>query len=249
MTQQVKTTLRPSLYLQSFSERTWRRPPSFHQVVAGASFGCLLSAAALFILKVHYSSGGIVYDGYRTPFPGTWDAYKLQQQFTADMQVPKEGIEIVGDYEPCRKANGWYVFEPDYLRRLLVYYATTNDILDLSLHARFTDAYLVIDDFKFSYLEGRNPMNFNYRVEDASYGGYMAKRYIHEGTTTFFGKDFKVSATAFFYQRAGSRAAEMNVTRASTRHQKTRNNTLPVPYQDKPHFIYGGKPKGVKGRY
>ena len=202
------------------------------------------------VVAVNNLSAGIVYDGYRTPFPGTWDAYKLQQQFTADMQVPKEGIEIVGDYEPCRKANGWYVFEPDYLRRLLVYYATTNDILDLSLHARFVDAYLVIDDFKFSYLEGRNPMNFNYRVEDASYGGYMAKRYIHEGSTTFFGKEFKVSATALFYQRAGSRASDPDNSMARPEvKQQPLYKTLPVPYLATPRFIYGGKPKGVKGRY
>ena len=202
------------------------------------------------VVAVNNLSAGIVYDGYRTPFPGTWDAYKLQQQFTADMQVPKEGIEIVGDYEPCRKANGWYVFEPDYLRRLLVYYATTNDILDLSLHARFVDAYLVIDDFKFSYLEGRNPMNFNYRVDDTSYGGYMAKRYIHEGSTTFFGKEFKVSATALFYQRAGSRASapDNSMARPEVKQQPL-YKTLPVPYLATPRFIYGGKPKGVKGRY
>ena len=202
------------------------------------------------VVAVNNLSAGIVYDGYRTPFPGTWDAYKLQQQFTADMQVPKEGIEIVGDYEPCRKANGWYVFEPDYLRRLLVYYATTNDILDLSLHARFVDAYLVIDDFKFSYLEGRNPMNFNYRVDDTSYGGYMAKRYIHEGSTTFFGKEFKVSATALFYQRAGSRASDPDNSMARPEvKQQPLYKTLPVPYLATPRFIYGGKPKGVKGRY
>ena len=202
------------------------------------------------VVAVSNLSAGIAYDGYRTPFPGTWDAYKLQQQFTADMQVPKEGIEIVGDYEPCRKANGWYVFEPGYLRRLLVYYATTNDILDLSLHARFVDAYLVIDDFKFSYLEGRNPMNFNYRVDDTSYGGYMAKRYIHEGSTTFFGKEFKVSATALFYQRAGSRASapDNSMARPEVKQQPL-YKTLPVPYLATPRFIYGGKPKGVKGRY
>ena len=201
------------------------------------------------VVSVNNLSAGIVYDGYRTAFPGTWDAYKLQQQFTAEMQVPKDGIEIVGDYEPCRKANGWYVFEPEYQRRLLVYYATTNDILDLSLSARFADSYLVIDDFKFSYLDGRHPMSFNYRIEDAAYGGYMAKRYIHEGTTKYFDKDFKVSAEAFFYQRAGSRAAVEQSTSRAAKQQMSEYKTLPVPYLDRPHFIYGGKPKGVKGRY
>jgi hypothetical protein len=206
------------------------------------------SAIQVGVVAVSNLSAGISYDGYRTPFPGTWDAYKLQQQFTADMQVPKEGIEIVGDYEPCAKANGWYVFEPEYYRRLIVYYATTNDILDLSLYARFTDAYLVIDDFKFSFLDGRNPMKFNYRVEDTSYGGYMAKHYIHEGSTTFFDKEFKVSAEALFYQRAGSRAATADY-HTTGKQMQSGHKILPVPYLASPRFIYGGKPKGVKGRY
>lgn len=204
------------------------------------------------VLAVSNLSAGIVYDGYRTPFPGTWDAYKLQQRFTADMQVPKEGVEIDGDYEPCAKANGWYVFEPEYYRRLAIYYASSNDILDLSLYAHFTDAYLVIDDFKFSYLEGRNPLKLNYHVEDATYGGNAAKRFIHEGSTTFFDKEFKVSAEALFYQRTGTRAAlDNNVSDESLKKQQRilRSNTLPIPYLASPRFIYGGKPKGVKGRY
>lgn len=203
------------------------------------------------VVSVSNLSAGIVYDGYHTSFPGTWDAYKLEHQYTAAQQVPKEGIEIVGDYEPYPKANGWYVFEPEYLRRLLVYYANTNDILDLSLYARFADTYLVIDDFKFNYLDGRNPIKFDYRVEDASYNGYIAKRYIHEGSTTFFDKEFKVSAEALFYPRAGSRAAarDTNTSRIRANQQKLRHNTLPVPYQASPRFIYGGKPKGVNGRY
>lgn len=203
------------------------------------------------VVAVSNLSAGIVYDGYRTPFPGTWDAYKLEHQYTAAQQVPKEGIEIVGDYEPCAKANGWYVFEPEYQRRLLVYYASTNDILDLSLYARFADSYLVIDDFKFSYLEGRNPLNLSHRVEDASYGGYVAKRYIHEGSTTFFDKEFHVSAQALLYQRSATRAAssDTKTSRVATKQSKPTYSTLPVPYNNTPRFIYGGKPKGVKGRY
>jgi hypothetical protein len=202
------------------------------------------------VISVNNLSADIVKDGYRTPFPGVWDAYKLQTQFTADMQVPKDGIEIDGEYEPCKKANGWYVFAPEYYRQLSIYYAGSTEILDLSLRSNFIDVYLVIDDFKFSYLEGRNPMTLNYRVEDTSYGGYFAKRYIHEGKTTFFGKEFKVSATALIYQRAGTRAitSDNKLTRETSK-QMYRYNTLPVPYLTTPRFIYGGKPKGVKGLY
>ena len=194
-------------------------------------------------------TSGIVEDGYRTQFPGVWDAYTLQKQFTADMQVPKDGIEIEGEYEVCRKANGWYVFEPEYYRQLNVYYVSSEPIITLSLLSNFIDAYIVIDDFKFSFLEGRNPMSLNYSVENDTYDGYYAKRFIHEGSTTFFGKQFYVSAEAIVYQRSGSRAPENKTTRATSKQSQSRYNTLPVPYLTTPRFIYGGKPKGVKGRY
>lgn len=203
------------------------------------------------VVAVSNLSANIIYDGYSTPFPGSWDAYKLQQQFTSDMQVPKDGIEIVGDYESYPKANGWYVFEPEYCRRLCINYANTNDILDLSLYARFTDTYLVIDDFKFSYLEGRNQLEFNFKVQDTSYNGQLAKRYIHEGWTTFFGKEFKASSNALLYQKSTSRASSGDFTQNENIKsiKSVRLNTVPVPYLTSPRFVYGGKPKGVKGRY
>jgi hypothetical protein len=110
---------------------------------------------------------------------------------------------------------------------------------------------LVIDDFKFSYLEGRNQLEFNFKVQDTSYNGQLAKRYIHEGWTTFFGKEFKASSNALLYQKSTSRASSGDFTQNENIKsiKSVRLNTVPVPYLTSPRFVYGGKPKRVKGRY
>ena len=96
-------------------------------------------------------------------------------------------------------------------------------------------------------------MTLNHTETNTTYGNYVAKRYTHKGSTTFYGKTFEVIAEATLYQLpAGmTRAAESSDTQRSSATQKRsqRYNTLPVPYGPTPRFIYGGKPKGVKGRY
>ena len=198
-------------------------------------------------------SASITSDGYTTTFPGVWDAYERHKRLDPETRVPLDGVEVVGTYELSNQPSGWYLFEPVYYRQLAIYTKDSSvpnePFLDLSLRSNFMDSYLIVDGIKMSYLEGRNEMTLKHTEENTTYDSYIAKRYTHKGSTTFFGKQFDVSAEAIVYQLpAGYTRALENVKSRSAASQE-RYNTLPVPYGPTPRFIYGGKPKGVKGRY
>lgn len=208
--------------------------------------------------RVSNLSASVTADGYTTPFPGVWDAYERHKRLDPETRVPLDGVEVVGTYEMSNQPSGWYLLEPHYDRQLTLYTKDASDpaepFMDLSLHSNFMDSYLIVDGIKMSYLEGRNKMTLNHSETSTTYDNFIAKRYTHKGSTTFFGKTFEVIAEATLYQLpAGfTRAAEASdlQKRSSASQQRSQTyNTLPVPYGPTPRFIYGGKPKGVKGRY
>ena len=96
-------------------------------------------------------------------------------------------------------------------------------------------------------------MTLNHIEASTTYESFIAKRYTHKGSTTFFGKNFEVMAVATIYQLPAGftrgAGADQQKRSSATSQRSRRYNTLPVPYGPTPRFIYGGKPKGVKGRY
>lgn len=208
--------------------------------------------------RVSNLSASVTADGYTTPFPGVWDAYERHKRLDPETRVPLDGVEVVGTYEMSSQPSGWYLLEPHYDRQLTLYTKdapdSTEPFMNLTLHSSFMDSYLIVDGIKMSYLEGRNKMTLNHTETNTTYGNYVAKRYTHKGSTTFYGKTFEVIAEATLYQLpAGmTRAAESSDLQnrsSATQKRSQRYNTLPIPYGPTPRFIYGGKPKGVKGRY
>lgn len=216
------------------------------------------SSIAVGVPRVAYLSAKVVSDGYKTAFPGMWEEYNRHKRYGPETAVPMEGVEVVGSYEPSTKSSGWYIFEPEYYRQLDIIYndpeLVDGSIVNLALTSNFIDSYLIIDGFKMTYLEGRNQMNLDYKEERIIYKGNNARQYTHEGTTTYFGKKFKVSSTAIVYQLPSDYtpdpvSVEPSSTRAKATSRASAFDFLPAPYSRTPHFIYGGKPKGVKGRY
>ena len=211
------------------------------------------------ITNVTYS---IVSDGYTTPYAGTWDLYELHRYYGPDTKIP-EGIEVIGSYEAANpeQTTGWYLLKPEYFRQVCLYSKDSSTpkepFLELSLSSNFTDLYLIIDGIKMSYMEGRTPLTLKFTEERTTYDGkYRAKRYTHKGLTTYFDRQFEGTAEAIVYQlpsgatRAADDAADIQQSRSAVPQQRSqRCNALPVPYRSTPTFIYGGKPKGVKGRY
>ena len=216
------------------------------------------SSITVGVPRTSYVSTSVTSDGYTTPFPGVWDAYKRHKLLAAETRVPLDGVEVVGTYELSNQPSGWYLLEPVYVRELDLYTKDASDptepFLNLTLRSNFVDSYLIVDGIKMSYLEGRNKMTLSHTETTTTYGSLLAKQYTHKGSTTFFGKPFEVMATATIYQLpAGfTRAAgesDSQTRSAAAQQRSQRYNTLPVPYGPTPRFIYGGKPKGVKGRY
>lgn len=216
------------------------------------------SSIVLGVPRVAYVSAKVVSDGYKTAFPGMWEEYKHTKRYGPETVVPLEGVEVVGSYETSTKSSGWYVFEPVYYRQLDVIYndpeLLDGSVVSLGLTSNFIDSYMIIDGFKMTFLEGRNQMNLNYKEEKVIYSGNSARQYTHEGTTTYFGKTFKVSSSAIVYQLpAGytpdSAPADSTSTNPKATSRASAFSHLPAPYGRSPRFIYGGKPKGAKGRY
>ena len=223
------------------------------------------SSVIVGVPRVAYESTKIVSDGYKTAFPGMWEEYIRHKNYGPETAVPLEGVEVVGNFEKSTRSSGWYIFEPQYYRQLDIIYndpeLEDGTIVNLGLTSNFIDSYLVIDGFKVTFLEGRSQMNLSYKDEKVSYESNSARQITHEGSTTYFGKRFKVSSTAIVYQMpAGSQdsipsnPSTPSDTTATTRSVSTTSRAsalrhLPAPYARTPRFIYGGKPKGVKGRY
>lgn len=215
------------------------------------------SSIVVGVPRVSNLTTSVTADGYTTPFPGVWDAYERHKRLDPETRVPLDGVELVGTYEMSNQPSGWYLLEPQYDRQLTIYTKDASDptqpFMDLTLHSNFMDSYLIVDGIKMSYLEGRNKMTLNHVETSTTYNNFIAKRYTHKGSTTFFGKSFEVMAVATLYQLPAGFTrgvgADQQKRSSATPQRSQRYNTLPVPYGPTPRFIYGGKPKGVKGRY
>ena len=219
------------------------------------------SSIVVGVPRVAYLSSKIASDGYKTAFPGMWEEYLRHKEYGPETAIPLEGVEVVGSYEISTRKSGWYLFNPEYFRQLDIIYndpeLDDGSIVNLSLTSNFMDSYLVIDGFKMTFLEGRGAMDLNYKEEKVIYEGNSAREYKHEGSTTYFGKKFKVSSSAILYQLPAvsqdSIPSTPSDTTSTTRSVATSSvsalSHLPAPYARTPRFIYGGKPKGVKGRY
>lgn len=195
---------------------------------------------------------------YLTSPAGTWDKYVNMKLYT-DLDIPLDGVEIVGADSVSTQQSGWYVYTPTYEHSRFYEYDGRAAIIGLYLKIYATDQFLVIDGQMINFLEFREPATFNLKEENITMpNGAPGIVVTYDAHLQFLGRNFYGEITDTIYQQTPAAssvsypAPQQNAQQRGNSWQKTgirrdsRLVKLPPPYKNLPSFEYGGDPFGGK---
>jgi len=195
---------------------------------------------------------------YLTPPAGTWDKYVTSKLYT-DLDIPLDGVEIVGADSVSTKPSGWYFMDPTYEHSRFYEYDERAGFIGMYIKIRVYDQFLVIDGQMINFLEFREPATFNLKEENITMpNGAPGMVVTYDAHLQFLGRNFYGEITDTIYQQtpgvpsASNTAPRQNTEQRSIPWQKDgiNRNSLPVrlppPYKNFSTFEYGGDPFGTK---
>ena len=133
--------------------------------------------------------------------PGTWEEYVTSKRYT-NLDIPLDGVEVVGTDSISTKPSGWYFFSPDYCYDGdALIYGDEIRLLQGGLRISFYDTFLVIDGRMINFLEFRGPMSFETHKEDITMpNNAPGIVYTSEFRQRFLGKNFYACRIDSVYQ-------------------------------------------------
>jgi len=192
---------------------------------------------------------------YRYSTAGEWEKYVEGKCYT-DLDIPLEGVEIIGADSVSKKPSGWYFYAPTYDHERSYAYNNHFEIIKLFLRVCVYDQFLVIDGQMINFLEFRKPAKFNFTEKRISMpNGAPGLAIKYEAHLEFLGRNFYGAITDTIYQQKPT--APQGAAAPSVRQQNMRRSApvwhdpsprrsqplrLPPPYRDLPTFEYGGDP-------
>ncbi len=195
---------------------------------------------------------------YLTPPAGTWDKYVTSKLYT-DLDIPLDGVEIVGADSVSTQQSGWYFMDPTYEHSRFYEYDERAAFIGMYIKIRVYDQFLVIDGQMINFLEFREPATFNLKEENITMpNGAPGIVVTYDAHLQFLGRNFYGEITDTIYQRTPAAssvsypAPQQNAQQRGNSWQKTgirrdsRLVKLPPPYKNLPSFEYGGDPFGTK---
>ena len=193
-----------------------------------------------------------------TPPAGTWDKYVTSKLYT-DLDIPLDGVEIVGADSVSTQQSGWYFMDPTYEHSRFYEYDERAAFIGMYIKIRVYDQFLVIDGQMINFLEFREPATFNLKEENITMpNGAPGMVVTYDAHLQFLGRNFYGAITDTIYQQtpgvpsASNTAPRQNTQQRSIPWQKDgiNRNSLPVrlpsPYKNFSTFEYGGDPFGTK---
>jgi len=189
---------------------------------------------------------------------GTWNEYVTSKLY-ADLDIPLDGVEIVGADSVSTKPSGWYSFSPVYEHSRFYEYDERAIAIGMYIKVWADDQFLVIDGQMINFLEFREPATFNLKEENITMpNGAPGMVVTYDAHLQFLGRNFYGAITDTIYQRTPAAssvsypAPQQNAQQRGNSWQKTgirrdsRLVKLPPPYKNLPSFEYGGDPFGGK---
>ena len=195
---------------------------------------------------------------YLTSPAGTWDEYVTGKNY-ANLDIPLNGIDVVGADSVSSKPSGWYFFAPTYMHTRFYEYDERVALIDMDIYVCVYDQFLVIDGQMINFLEFRKPATFNFKEKNITMpNGAPGIVATYDAHLQFLGRNFYGAITDTIYQQTPTApsiarsAPKQHVQQRSNSWQKssTHHNSnlvkLPPPYKNFSSFEYGGDPFGEK---